>query len=64
MITGLHGSHVIVGTIFILVCCIRTSAGHFTTQHHLGFEFATWYWHFVDIVWLFVYAFIYVWGSW
>jgi heme/copper-type cytochrome/quinol oxidase subunit 3 len=63
MITGLHGSHVIVGTIFILVCCIRTSAGHFTTQHHLGFEFATWYWHFVDAVWLFVYAFIYVWGS-
>jgi len=63
MITGFHGIHVIIGTIFIFVCFLRTIAGHFTTRHHLGFEFAAWYWHFVDIVWLFVYMFVYVWGS-
>jgi len=63
MITGLHGSHVIVGTIFIAVCFIRTYFSHFTRTHHLGFEFAVWYWHFVDVVWLFVYTFIYLWGS-
>jgi len=63
LITGFHGAHVIAGTIFIIVCFIRTIVGHFTTTHHLGFEFAAWYWHFVDIVWLFVYTFIYLWGS-
>jgi len=63
MITGLHGAHVIVGTLFILVGFYRTLAGHFTTTHHLGFEFAVWYWHFVDVVWLFVFSFVYFWGS-
>ncbi|HWM83146.1 MAG TPA: cytochrome c oxidase subunit 3 [Pseudolabrys sp.] len=63
MATGFHGFHVIVGTIFLLVCLFRALAGHFTPQQHLGFEFAAWYWHFVDVVWLFLFASIYVWGS-
>jgi len=63
MITGLHGSHVLIGTFFIGVCFFRTYFGHFTRTHHVGFEFAVWYWHFVDVVWLFVYTFIYLWGS-
>ena len=64
MATGFHGFHVIVGTIFLIVCLIRAQAGQFTPRHHLGFEFAAWYWHFVDVVWLFLFATIYVWGSW
>jgi cytochrome c oxidase subunit 3 len=53
----------LVGTIFLIVCPMRASAGHFNTKQHLGFEFAAWYWHFVDVVWLFLFAAIYVWGS-
>jgi cytochrome c oxidase subunit 3 len=64
MATGFHGAHVIIGTIFLIVCLIRVYKGHFTPQQHLGFEFAAWYWHFVDVVWLFLFAVIYVWGSW
>ena len=64
MATGFHGFHVIIGTIFLIVCLIRAFAGQFTPDHHLGFEFAAWYWHFVDVVWLFLFACIYVWGSW
>lgn len=63
MITGLHGSHVIIGTIFIAVSFVRFLRRHFTINHHLGFEFAAWYWHFVDVVWLYVYIMIYWWGS-
>jgi len=63
MITGLHGVHVIVGTIFIMVCYGRFMNFHFTREHHLGFEFSVWYWHFVDAVWLFVYIFVYWWGG-
>jgi cytochrome c oxidase subunit 3 len=63
MATGFHGAHVIIGSIFLIVCLIRTYAGHFTPTHHLGFEFAAWYWHFVDVVWLFLFACIYVWGA-
>jgi len=63
MITGLHGTHVLIGTIFIIVCFLRFLRSHFTQTHHLGFEFAAWYWHFVDVVWLFVYLIIYWWGS-
>jgi len=59
MITGLHGAHVIIGTLFIAVCFFRFLKGHFTKQHHVGFELSVWYWHFVDIVWLFVFCFIY-----
>ncbi|MFG1428417.1 cytochrome c oxidase subunit 3 [Roseixanthobacter glucoisosaccharinicivorans] len=63
MATGFHGFHVIVGTIFLLVCLLRAVAGDFTPQKHFGFEAAAWYWHFVDVVWLFLFAFIYVWGA-
>ena len=63
MATGFHGFHVIIGTIFLTVCLIRAIAGQFTPTQHLGFEFAAWYWHFVDVVWLFLFACIYVWGS-
>ncbi|MBX3524665.1 MAG: cytochrome c oxidase subunit 3, partial [Rhodoblastus sp.] len=64
MATGFHGFHVIVGTIFLIVCLVRAVKGQFTPRQHLGFEFAAWYWHFVDVVWLFLFACIYVWGSW
>jgi len=63
-LTGLHGLHVIIGTIFIFVCFVRFLLVHFTSKHHLGFEFASWYWHFVDVVWLFLFIFVYIWGSW
>lgn len=63
MATGFHGFHVIIGTIFILVCLIRVYYYHFTKEHHFGFEAAAWYWHFVDVVWLFLFTTIYWWGS-
>ena len=64
MATGFHGFHVFVGTIFLAVCLARTYKGHFTPRRHFGFEAAAWYWHFVDVVWLFLFIAIYVWGSW
>jgi cytochrome c oxidase subunit 3 len=63
MATGFHGFHVIIGTIFLIVCLIRAFLGHFTPEQHFGFEAAAWYWHFVDVVWLFLFTCIYVWGS-
>jgi cytochrome c oxidase subunit III len=57
--TGFHGFHVIVGTIFLAVCLKRAYSGHFEPKQHLGFEFAAWYWHFVDVVWLFLFVFVY-----
>ncbi|WP_414900550.1 cytochrome c oxidase subunit 3 [Sphingomonas flavalba] len=63
MATGFHGFHVLVGTIFLIVCLIRTYKGDFTPRQHFGFEAAAWYWHFVDVVWLFLFITIYVWGS-
>ena len=63
MATGFHGLHVIIGTIFLIVCLGRAIAGHFIPERHFGFEAAAWYWHFVDVVWLFLFACIYVWGS-
>ncbi|KAA5801617.1 cytochrome c oxidase subunit 3 [Alkalicaulis satelles] len=60
MATGFHGAHVIIGTIFLAVCLARLMAGHFTPKKHFGFEAAAWYWHFVDVVWLFLFVFIYV----
>ena len=62
MATGFHGFHVIVGTIFLAVCLIRAEKGHFTPKQHFGFEAAAWYWHFVDVVWLFLFVCIYVLG--
>lgn len=63
MATGFHGFHVLVGTIFLLVCLLRAMRGHFTQENHLGLEFAAWYWHFVDVVWLFLFVFVYIWGA-
>ncbi|MBL8709047.1 MAG: cytochrome c oxidase subunit 3, partial [Rhodospirillaceae bacterium] len=63
MATGFHGFHVLVGTLFLVVCLIRGIKGHFTPDHHFGFEAAAWYWHFVDVVWLFLFAWVYIWGS-
>ena len=63
MATGFHGFHVIIGTIFLCVCFGRAYAGHFKPDHHFGFEAAAWYWHFVDVVWLFLFSCIYWWGS-
>nr|YP_009937377.1 cytochrome c oxidase subunit III [Trigonopterus jasminae]QNT26861.1 cytochrome c oxidase subunit 3 [Trigonopterus jasminae] len=63
MTTGLHGLHVIIGSVFLLVCLIRMFFNHFSPSHHFGFEAAAWYWHFVDVVWLFLYMSIYWWGS-
>lgn len=63
MATGFHGMHVIVGTIFLAVCYFRAKKGHFFNgQGHVGFEMAAWYWHFVDVVWLFLFIFVYIWG--
>ncbi len=63
MATGFHGFHVIVGTIFLSVCLFRAIAGQFTPTRHFGFEAAAWYWHFVDVVWLFLFSCIYVFGA-
>jgi cytochrome c oxidase subunit III len=64
MATGFHGAHVIIGTIFLTVCLARAYKGEFTPKQHFGFEAAAWYWHFVDVVWLFLFVSIYVWGGW
>jgi cytochrome c oxidase subunit 3 len=63
MATGFHGFHVIVGTIFLTVCWFRARTDHFTPQRHFGFEAAAWYWHFVDVVWLFLFVCIYWYGA-
>nr|WP_298926647.1 cytochrome c oxidase subunit 3 [uncultured Erythrobacter sp.] len=64
MATGFHGFHVLIGTIFLAVCLFRAYKGHFTPRQHFGFEAAAWYWHFVDVVWLFLFIAVYVWGGW
>jgi cytochrome c oxidase subunit III len=63
MATGFHGFHVLIGTIFLAVCLFRALKGDFTPKQHFGFEAAAWYWHFVDVVWLFLFACIYIWGN-
>jgi len=62
MATGFHGFHVLIGTIFLIVCLLRVYQGHFTPERHVGFEAAAWYWHFVDVVWLFLFFAVYIWG--
>jgi len=59
MLTGFHGFHVFVGMLMLLVMTIRLMKGHFTPDHHFGFEGAAWYWHFVDVVWLGLYIVVY-----
>lgn len=61
--TGFHGFHVIIGTCFLIVCWFRARDGQFTPARHFGFEAAAWYWHFVDVVWLFLFVVIYWWGA-
>nr|YP_009407049.1 cytochrome c oxidase subunit 3 [Typhlatya arfeae]ASA39598.1 cytochrome c oxidase subunit 3 [Typhlatya arfeae] len=61
--TGFHGLHVIIGSSFLSICLYRMYMCHFSARHHFGFEAAAWYWHFVDVVWLFLYISIYWWGS-
>lgn len=63
MATGFHGIHVLIGTSFLLICLVRHINSHFSNNHHFGFEAAAWYWHFVDVVWLFLYISIYWWGG-
>lgn len=63
MATGFHGFHVFVGLVFLTVCFFRAGAGHFTANHHVGLQAAEWYWHFVDVVWLFLFVWIYWWGG-
>nr|AAL66243.1 cytochrome c oxidase subunit 3 [Ostrinia nubilalis]QPF23502.1 cytochrome oxidase subunit III [Ostrinia nubilalis] len=63
MATGFHGLHVMIGTMFLLICLIRHINNQFSNNHHFGFEAAAWYWHFVDVVWLFLYISIYWWGN-
>ena len=63
MATGFHGFHVLVGTLFLAVCWLRAKKGHFTKDNHFGFEAAAWYWHFVDVVWLFLFVAVYWWGG-
>jgi cytochrome c oxidase subunit 3 len=64
MATGFHGVHVIIGVAFLFICLIRAYMGQMTPKQHTGFQFAAWYWHFVDVVWLFLFSCIYIWGSW
>ena len=63
MLTGLHGMHVFVVVTFLIICFIRYIHKHFTVEHHLGFLFAAWYWHFVDIVWILLFLVVYIWGG-
>nr|ASY97538.1 cytochrome c oxidase subunit 3 [Scolopendra dehaani] len=63
MATGFHGIHVIIGTSFLIMCLMRLLLLHFSPKHHFGFEAAAWYWHFVDVVWLFLFTSIYWWGG-
>ena len=63
MATGFHGLHVQIGTIFLLVCMMRAYYGRFRPNKHVGFEAAAWYWHFVDVVWLFLFVWVYWWGG-
>jgi len=61
--TGFHGLHVIIGTTFLSISLLRITSNHFSSFHHFGFEAAAWYWHFVDVVWLFLFISIYWWGG-
>lgn len=62
MLTGFHGFHVLIGTVFLIVCRFRVQADHFLTKYHIGFVCALWYWHFVDVVWIALFWIVYVWG--
>ena len=59
MLTGFHGFHVMLGTLMLIVVFLRSLAGHFTVERHFAFEAVAWYWHFVDVVWLLLFVFVY-----
>nr|YP_009679475.1 cytochrome c oxidase subunit III [Harpactocrates apennicola]QDP17922.1 cytochrome c oxidase subunit 3 [Harpactocrates apennicola] len=63
MATGFHGFHVLVGSLFLMTMWVRAMKLQFSSTHHFGFEAAAWYWHFVDVVWLFLFSSVYWWGS-
>lgn len=63
MVTGFHGFHVLVGVSFLFICFCRFACCHFLPDHHVGLEAAIWYWHFVDVVWIFLFLSVYVWGN-
>lgn len=63
ILTGFHGIHVLIGTIFIIITFLRIMINHFTIDHHLGFNFSALYWHIIDLIWLFLFALIYIWGA-
>ena len=63
MATGFHGFHVFVGVCFLAVNLARAIRGQFSPKHHVGFEAAAWYWHFVDVVWIFLFVWVYWWGN-
>jgi len=63
MATGFHGFHVFVGAVFLAVCTVRAARHALTAEKHVGFEAAAWYWHFVDVVWLFLFVCVYMWGA-
>jgi cytochrome c oxidase subunit 3 len=63
MATGFHGFHVLVGVTFLIVCGLRAAAGQIDPVHHVGLQAAEWYWHFVDVVWLFLFTWVYWWGA-
>lgn len=62
LITGFHGAHVLIGSIYLFVSLVRGYLAHYSDKHHVGFEFAAWYWHFVDVVWIFLFIWVYWWG--
>jgi heme/copper-type cytochrome/quinol oxidase subunit 3 len=63
MLTGFHGFHVLIGTLFLMVSNFRIKLQHYSREHHFGFEAAAWYWHFVDVIWLLLFVIVYWWGS-
>lgn len=64
ILTMFHGAHVLIGSVFLFICFIRFLLGHFKTVSYLALTLAAWYWHFVDVVWVLVFLWIYLWGTW
>ncbi len=60
LLTGFHGLHVTLGTVMLLVIWLRVMRGHFSPEHHFGFQASAWYWHFVDVVWLCLFVLVYI----